>query len=88
MSQMKENHMEDSEVLGRINELAREEHELFERESRGKVTDTDRERLRRIEVTLDQCWDLLRQRRARRAAGLDPDEARVRDEKTGEGYTA
>ena len=80
--------MEDSEVLGRINELAREEHELFERESRGKVTDTDRERLRRIEVTLDQCWDLLRQRRARRAAGLDPDKARVRDEKTVEGYTA
>jgi len=88
MSQMKENHMEDSEVLGRINELAHEEHELFERESRGKVTDTDRERLRRIEVTLDQCWDLLRQRRARRAAGLDPDKARVRDEKTVEGYTA
>jgi len=80
--------MEDSEVLGRINELAHEEHELFERESRGKVTDTDRERLRRIEVTLDQCWDLLRQRRARRAAGLDPDKARVRDEKTVEGYTA
>ena len=88
MSQMKENHMEDSEVLGRINELAHEEHELFERDSRGKVTDTDRERLRRIEVTLDQCWDLLRQRRARRAAGLDPDKARVRDEKTVEGYTA
>jgi hypothetical protein len=80
--------MEDSEVLGRINDLAREEHELFERESRGKVTDTDRQRLRRIEVTLDQCWDLLRQRRARRAAGLDPDEARVRGEKTVEGYTA
>jgi len=80
--------MEDSEVLGRINDLAREEHELFERESRGKVTDTDRQRLRRIEVTLDQCWGVLLQRRARRAAGLDPDEARVRDEKTVEGYTA
>jgi Protein of unknown function (DUF2630) len=80
--------MDDKEVLGRINELAREEHELFERESHGKVTDTDRARLRRLEVTLDQCWDLLRQRRARRAAGLNPDDAQVRDEKTVEGYTA
>jgi len=70
--------MDDKEVLGRINELAREEHELFERESHGKVTDADRTRLRRLEVTLDQCWDLLRQRRARRAAGLNPDDAQVR----------
>jgi Protein of unknown function (DUF2630) len=84
----KEGVMDDKEVLGRINELAREEHELFERESHGKVTDADRVRLRRLEVTLDQCWDLLRQRRARRAAGLDPDDAQVRDEKTVEGYTA
>jgi hypothetical protein len=80
--------MDDNEVLGRINELAREEHELFARESRGKVTDADRERLRRLQVILDQYWDLLRQRRARRAAGLNPDEARVRDEDTVEGYTA
>src|SRR5256886_16494742 len=79
--------MGDDEVLGRINELAREEHELFDRESHGTVTDADRERLRRLELTLDQCWDLLRQRRARRAAGVNPDEARVRDEKTAEGYT-
>lgn len=79
--------MDDKEVLGRINELAREEHELFERESQPNVSDADRERLRQIQVTLDQCWDLLRQRRARRAAGLEPDDARVRDEKTVEGYT-
>ena len=78
--------MEDSEVLGRINELAHEEHELFERESRGKVTDTDRERLRRIEVTLDQCWDLLRQRRARRSVGLNPDDAGERDPNIVEHY--
>ena len=78
--------MEDSEVLGRINELAHEEHELFERESRGKVTDTDRERLRRIEVTLDQCWDLLRQRRARREFGEDPNGAAVRPAVEVEGY--
>ena len=79
--------MDDAKVLSRINELAREEHELFERESHLNVSDADRERLRQIQVTLDRCWDLLRQRRARRAAGLEPDDARGRDEKTVEGYT-
>jgi uncharacterized protein DUF2630 len=79
--------MDDHEILGRINELAREEHELFERESHGKATDPDRERLRQLQVSLDQCWDLLRQRRARRAAGLDPDDAQVRDARIVEGYT-
>jgi Protein of unknown function (DUF2630) len=78
--------MEDEEVIERINKLASEEHELFEKESRGQVSGAERERMRRLEVTLDQCWDLLHQRRARRAAGLDPDEARVRDEETVEGY--
>lgn len=78
--------MEDEPIINRINQLAHEEHELFERESEGQATDADRERLRELEVTLDQCWDLLHQRRARRSAGLDPDEARVRDEKTVEGY--
>ena len=79
--------MDDAKILSRINELAREEHQLFERESRPNVSDADHERLRQIQVTLDQCWDLLRQRRARRAAGLEPEDARVRDEKTVEGYT-
>ncbi|PYM82073.1 MAG: DUF2630 domain-containing protein [Candidatus Rokuibacteriota bacterium] len=79
--------MDDAKILSRINELAREEHQLFERESRPNVSDADRERLRQIQVTLDQCWDLLRQRRARRAAGLEPEDARVRNEKTVEGYT-
>jgi hypothetical protein len=80
--------MDDATVLSQINELSREEHELYERESHGKVSDADRQRLRQIGVTLDQCWDLLRQRRALRAAGRDPDDAQVRDEKTVEGYTA
>ena len=78
--------MDDAKILSRINELAREEHQLFERESR-PMSDADRERLRQIQFTLDQCWDLLHQRRARRAAGLEPEDARVRDEKTVEGYT-
>ena len=62
--------MDDAEVLSRINDLAREEHELFERESHRQVTDADRDRLRRLQITLDQCWDLLRQRRARRARSV------------------
>lgn len=78
--------MEDERVIDRINELAREEHELWEREGRGEVSEGDRERLKALEVTLDQCWDLLHQRRARRRAGLDPGEARVRDPNTVEGY--
>ncbi len=78
--------MDDKKVTEHIDELAREEHELFERESHGTATESDRDRLRRIEVMLDQCWDLLRQRQARRAAGLDPEGARIRDEKTVEGY--
>ena len=78
--------MEDQSIIDRINELAGEEHELLRKEASGKVTETERERIKRLEVTLDQCWDLLRQRRARRGAGLDPDEAEVRDERTVEGY--
>ena len=78
--------MDDAKILSRINELAREEHELFERESHLNVSDADRERLRQIQVTLDQCWDLLRQRRARRHAGQDPDAAEPRDEGVVEGY--
>ena len=65
---------------------AHEKHELFERQSRGEASDADRERLQRLQVMPDQCWDLLRQRRARREFGQDPNEARVRNEKTVEGY--
>jgi hypothetical protein len=79
--------VDDEHVIGRINEIAHEEHELWEREGRGEITDAERERLRELGVTLDQCWDLLHQRRARRAAGEDPDDASVRDARTVEGYT-
>ncbi len=77
---------DDKDVLDDINELAREEHDLFEKESRGEATASDKERLKEVGVKLDQCWDLLHQRRARRSAGMDPDEADVRDERTVEGY--
>jgi hypothetical protein len=79
--------MEDQPVIERINEIAHEEHQLWEREGRGEITEAERERLRELAVTLDQCWDLLHQRRARRAAGQDPDDTSVRDERTVEGYT-
>ncbi len=78
--------MDDGRIMNKIDELAREEHELFNKESHGKASDAERERLKRLQVTLDQCWDLLRQRRARRAAGQNPDEAQVRDEKIVENY--
>ena len=78
--------MEDQKIIDRINELAHEEHDLFDRESRGETSESERDRLKRLEVTLDQCWDLLHQRRARRSAGLDPEAATVRDERTVEGY--
>ena len=78
--------MDDEQVLDRINQIAHEEHALWEKESHGEATDAERERLQELGVTLDQCWDLLHQRRARRAAGQDPDEATVRDPGTVEGY--
>ncbi|HMJ76434.1 MAG TPA: DUF2630 family protein [Iamia sp.] len=80
--------MDDAEVIRRINELAEEEHRLEQAAGGGPggLTDDDHARLREVEVALDQCWDLLRQRRARRSSGQDPDEAQVRPEGTVEGY--
>jgi len=78
--------MEDEQVIDRINQIAHEEHQLWEKESSGDISATERERLQELGVTLDQCWDLLHQRRARRAAGQDPDDATVRDPRTVEGY--
>jgi Protein of unknown function (DUF2630) len=78
--------MEDQAVFAHINELAQEEHTLWGKESRGEATDDDRARLRHLQILLDQCWDLLHQRKARRAAGLNPDDAKLRDETTVERY--
>jgi hypothetical protein len=78
--------MDDSDLLSRINELAHEEHELWGKESKQEISDEGRRRLQELQVTLDQCWDLLHQRRARRAAGYNPEEATVRDASTVEGY--
>jgi hypothetical protein len=70
--------MDDPRVHDTIESLVAEEHELW-RESAGEGTEGDRQRLQQIKVSLDQCWDLLRQRRALREAGRDPDAADVRD---------
>ena len=78
--------MDDSEVLGRIDELVAEEQGLYEREGQGDLEPGDRERLGEIRVALDRCWDLLRQRRAQREFGRDPDDAHVRSAETVEHY--
>lgn len=78
--------MTDEELVEQINRLAEEEHEL-ERSLVGKrITESEVERLHLIEARLDQIWDLLRQRRARRDAGLNPDEAKPRPIETVEHY--
>jgi len=78
--------MDDSEIVSRINQLAEEERRLEEAHVGTELAPEDEERLRSVEVALDQCWDLLRQRRARRNAGQDPDEAEVRPASTVENY--
>ena len=78
--------MDDHDILDRISALVEKEHKLEELHVGTGLDDEAAHELRRLETALDQCWDLLRQRRARRAAGLDPDEAEVRPESTVEGY--
>ena len=70
--------MDDSEIHAKIEQLVTEEHELWERESSGNAGDSERRRLDQLQVSLDQCWDLLRQRRALRDAGRNPEDADVR----------
>jgi hypothetical protein len=82
--------MSDESITARIEGLVAEERDLRSREQTDHA-DADaladeRERLRAVEVELDQCWDLLRQRRALREAGADPDEATARDADTVERY--
>ena len=78
--------MDDPKIHNAIEELVAEEHELWQRESSGDATDADRRRLQDVKVSLDQCWDLLRQRRALSEAGRDPSTADVRRSEVVEGY--
>ena len=70
--------MNDDEILAKIHDLVAEE--------RDATSSGDPERRRRVEIALDQCWDLLRQREGLRDAGRDPDEAQVRPEGQVESY--
>jgi hypothetical protein len=76
----------DDRIHSRIEQLVSEEHELWQREAAGGATEDDRRRLDSLKVSLDQCWDLLRQRRALREAGLDDEGAQARDPEVVEGY--
>ena len=78
--------MEDTQIHTTIEQLVAEEHELWEREAAGNAADSDRRRLQDVKVSLDQCWDLLRQRRALRQAGRNPEGADVRRAEVVERY--
>ena len=78
--------MDDPQIHGAIDEMVAEEHQLWEREAAGQATEADRQRLEAIRVSLDQCWDLLRQRRARRDAGENPEGAELRSPDVVEKY--
>jgi hypothetical protein len=82
--------MSDESIAAKIESLVAEEHDLRRREEAdsgdAERLEADQERLRAVEVELDRCWDLLRQRRAREEFRQNPDEARVRDADTVERY--
>ena len=79
--------MADLDLFQRINELSSEEEQLYESASDGSgLSEQERERLETIKVELDRCFDLLHQRQARVAAGLDPDAAKARPAEIVEGY--
>ncbi len=79
--------MDDATILQTVHDLVDEEHQLRTRLEAGEISrDEEHERLTRLEEQLDQCWDLLRQRRARRGADQDPEAAVARPVSEVEGY--
>ena len=78
--------MNDEQVLNRIHELVDEEHQLRNQHADSPLDDSSAGRLAELEVALDQCWDLLRQRRALEEFGMDADVATERSEQTVENY--
>jgi uncharacterized protein DUF2630 len=79
--------MDDKTVLSRIHGLVDEEHQLRQQLSRGEISsDEEHARLKDLEVALDQCWDLLRRRRAARESGQDPNEVQAHSTGEVEGY--
>ena len=78
--------MDDAQIHTMIEELVAEEHRLWDDQARGGDIEADRRRLAEVKVSLDRCWDLLRQRRSYEEKGLDPDAAQARDESVVENY--
>jgi Protein of unknown function (DUF2630) len=78
--------VDDPQIHGSIDRMVEEEHRLWQREAAGEATGADRQRLEELRVSLDQCWDLLRQRRARREAGQVPEGAELRPPEVVERY--
>ena len=78
--------MDDAKIHAHIEQLVAEEHELWQREAAGDTDDATRRRLAEVKVSLDQTWDLLRQREALRRAHMDPDVAVERDPSVVENY--
>jgi hypothetical protein len=78
--------MADEQIHNRIEELVAEEHDLYARVGESGLSANQENRLESIRVSLDQCWDLLRQHRALRESGQNPDAARVRDPEVVERY--
>ena len=76
-------HTTDQTVLKHIEELVAEEKKLY---AKGSISDEEKQQLNQINVELDRCWDLLRQRRGLREFGRNPDDAEVRPAKTVENY--
>jgi len=76
----------DQPVLAHIQQFVEEGHRLFEKGGHGIVGEMERQRLTQVQVELDQCWDLLRQRRALREVGQDPNLAQVRSVRVVENY--
>jgi hypothetical protein len=78
--------MDDTAIHGHIEDLVAEEGRLLHTHEQDGLTDAEHQRMRAVEIELDRYWDLLRQRRARSEAGLDPGEASLRDDLTVEDY--
>ena len=78
--------MDDKDILNEIQQQVEQEQGLRELTSDQALTPEERARLRSLEISLDQCWDLLRQRRAKREFGLNPNDAKVRDASTVERF--
>jgi hypothetical protein len=78
--------MDDTKILEQINALVDQEDDLRTRHQESPLNAEELRRVEEIEAALDQCWDLLRQRRARREFGEDPDKVDVRDPDTVERY--